>query len=389
MNIAIVVVTYNRVDSLSRLMDSLERASYGNDRIPLIISVDKSNTNVVEDFADNYVWPYGDKIVQKHVANLGLKAHMLSLGKWFNKYDALIVLEDDLIVSDSFYFYAKSTVRKYYANPDVAGISLYGFSVNYQTGKPFQPYKSEHDVYFMNCAMSWGQIWMRDSWINFYRWYNDNMEFSNSDSLPDCLNRWGHKSWLKYHTRYCIEENKYFVFPYTSLSTNCSEAGEHNNGIPSTVYQVQLQAGLKTDYALPDFGEPAVYYDGFFENKNLYDVLGYCEGDLCLDLNGEHKDRTNKRYWLTTAGQNFKVIKSYNLNYRPIEANIYLDNVGSQIFLYDTSQYVRNETPSERNVMMYQYYLDNILSFIKMYGARNLIKDIIYFVKNKLLKSKI
>ena len=65
MNIAIVVVTYNRVDSLSRLMDSLERASYGNDRIPLIISVDKSNTNVVEDFADNYVWPYGDKIVQK------------------------------------------------------------------------------------------------------------------------------------------------------------------------------------------------------------------------------------------------------------------------------------------------------------------------------------
>lgn len=389
MNIAIVVVTYNRVDSLSRLMDSLERASYGNDRIPLIISVDKSNTNVVEDFADNYVWPYGDKIVQKHVANLGLKAHMLSLGKWFNKYDALIVLEDDLIVSDSFYFYAKSTVRKYYANPDVAGISLYGFSVNYQTGKPFQPYKSEHDVYFMNCAMSWGQIWMRDSWINFYRWYNDNMEFSNSDSLPDCLNRWGHKSWLKYHTRYCIEENKYFVFPYTSLSTNCSEAGEHNNGIPSTVYQVQLQAGLKTDYALPDFGEPAVYYDGFFENKNLYDVLGYCEGDLCLDLNGEHKDRTNKRYWLTTAGQNFKVIKSYNLNYRPIEANIYLDNVGSQIFLYDTSQYVRNETPSERNVMMYQYYLDNILSFIKMYGARNLIKDIVYFVKNKLLKSKI
>lgn len=389
MNIAIVVVTYNRVDSLSRLMDSLERASYGNDRIPLIISVDKSNTNVVEDFADNYVWPYGDKIVQKHVANLGLKAHMLSLGKWFNKYDALIVLEDDLIVSDSFYFYAKSTVRKYYANPDVAGISLYGFSVNYQTGKPFQPYKSEHDVYFMNCAMSWGQIWMRDSWMNFHRWYNDNMEFSNSDSLPDCLNRWGHKSWLKYHTRYCIEENKYFVFPYTSLSTNCSEAGEHNNGIPSTVYQVQLQAGLKTDYALPDFGEPAVYYDGFFENKNLYDVLGYCEGDLCLDLNGEHKDRTNKRYWLTTAGQNFKVIKSYNLNYRPIEANIYLDNVGSQIFLYDTSQYVRNETPSERNVMMYQYYLDNILSFIKMYGARNLIKDIIYFVKNKLLKSKI
>ena len=384
MNIAIVVVTYNRVGSLSRLMDSLEHASYGKDRVPLIISVDKSNSNVVEDFADNYVWPYGDKIVQKHVDNLGLKAHVLSLGKWFDKYDALIVLEDDLIVSDSFYFYAKSTVEKYHACPDVAGISLYGFSVNYQTGKPFQAYKSEHDVYFMNCAMSWGQIWMRDSWVNFYKWYNDNMEFTKSDSLPDCLNRWGHKSWLKYHTRYCIEENRYFVFPYTSLSTNCSEAGEHNSGIPSTVYQVQLQAGLKTDYVLPDFGESAVYYDGFFENKNLYDVLGYGEEDLCLDLNGEHNDRTRKRYWLTTTAQNYKIVKSYKLNYRPIEYNIYSDNIGNQIFLYDTSQYVRNEIHSERSVMMYQYYLDNILSFIKTYGVRNLISDIKYFVKNKI-----
>lgn len=42
--IAIVAVTYNRTDSLKRLLRSLERAHYGNEKPTLIISIDKSKT---------------------------------------------------------------------------------------------------------------------------------------------------------------------------------------------------------------------------------------------------------------------------------------------------------------------------------------------------------
>ena len=55
MNIAIVCVAYNRTDSLKRLLTSLEQAYYATPAT-LIISIDKSNTDVVEQFADNYHW---------------------------------------------------------------------------------------------------------------------------------------------------------------------------------------------------------------------------------------------------------------------------------------------------------------------------------------------
>ena len=66
MEIAIVVVAYNRVGSMSRLLYSLEKASYpAGKNIPLIISVDKSNTDVVERYADDFRWQFGEKIVDK------------------------------------------------------------------------------------------------------------------------------------------------------------------------------------------------------------------------------------------------------------------------------------------------------------------------------------
>ena len=50
-NIAIVTVAYNRVKSLSRLLNSLLCADIDN--APLIISIDKSNTNEVERYAND------------------------------------------------------------------------------------------------------------------------------------------------------------------------------------------------------------------------------------------------------------------------------------------------------------------------------------------------
>lgn len=55
-NIAIVTVAYNRVKSLSRLLNSLLCADIDN--APLIISIDKSNTNEVERYANDFIWPY-------------------------------------------------------------------------------------------------------------------------------------------------------------------------------------------------------------------------------------------------------------------------------------------------------------------------------------------
>ena len=183
---------------------------------------------------------------------------------------------------------------------------------------------------------------MRNSWQHFYNWYLEHQDFPVLPHLPHRICSWNKKSWLKYHIRYCIEENKYFVHPFVSLTTNFGDAGEHSNGTANTVYQVELQQGEKKHFELPEYDGEAVYYDGFFENKSLYEVLGLEADSLCLDLNGEWKNRLNKRYWLTTEVKDFKIVKSFGLNYRPIEVNVIMNNPGKQIFLYDTQTIEKN-----------------------------------------------
>lgn len=385
--IALVAVGYNRVDSITRLLNSLNQAYY-DEAIDLIISIDKSETEAVENYADIFTWKHGNKIVDKHDANLGLRNHMMSLSKWFDKYNSIVVLEDDIVVSANFYSYVKQTTAKYIGNQDIAGISLYSFSINYQTYNPFCPCKDEHDVFFMQCAMSWGQVWMREKWMDFYNWYLNNIDFGVSETLlPNTLYSWPKSSWLKYHTRYCIENKKYFVYPYVSYSTNYGDSGTHHKK-PSTLYQVELQMGNPKELILPSNIKSALCYDGFFENLGLHEYLGTTPDNCCIDINGEKNNREGKKYWLTMRKGNYIIKKSYGLNYRPIELNIILNNAGSDIYLYDTdtNSVINNEPQVINHPMVYFYYLPNVLNFIKRYGLKNILAALLDNMKLKLHK---
>ena len=57
---AVVVMAYNRPDSLRRLLESLLRASYP-DEVPLVISIDKSKTDTVRKLAESFDWPFAKK----------------------------------------------------------------------------------------------------------------------------------------------------------------------------------------------------------------------------------------------------------------------------------------------------------------------------------------
>lgn len=98
-----VAIAYNRVNSLKRLLNSLQKAYYDEDvNVPLIISIDKSDTEDVLRLANEFHWNHGDKRVLSHAENLGLKAHVLSQGKLLEEFDAIVVLEDDVVVARDF-----------------------------------------------------------------------------------------------------------------------------------------------------------------------------------------------------------------------------------------------------------------------------------------------
>lgn len=380
--IAIVAVTYNRTDSLKRLLRSLEKAHYGNEKPTLIISIDKSKTDIVEKFANDYFWPHGKKIIKTHEQNLGLRNHMMSLGEWFEQFDTLVILEDDIIVSPCFYSYVRRASDKYMNNSDVCGISLYSFARNYQTRTPFTPLSSQYDGFFMNCAMSWGEVWMKTQWKEFYEWYLTHQDFPFESHLPEIICGWS-KSWLKYHTKYCIEKNKYFLFPYTSLSSNNGDVGVHVGVGHSWGFQVPLQYGEKNNFYLPNSITDAVCYDGFFENKMIYKTLGVKEEDCCIDLYGTQCNRLKKRYWLTLVKTNFPIAKSFALASRPIESSVMNGIPGNDIYLYDTGGNDYKNSYSKL-LVLYLYNIEEISIFIHQYGWKEFVKDSIKLLFKRL-----
>ena len=59
---AIVVVGYNRIASIKRLLSSLTIACY-DDEVPLVISIDRSGNEELYAYVNNFSWKHGNKYV--------------------------------------------------------------------------------------------------------------------------------------------------------------------------------------------------------------------------------------------------------------------------------------------------------------------------------------
>ena len=262
MNPAIIVIAYNRPESLKRLLESISMADYPSEKITLHISIDKSKTNEVLQVAEEFNWNYGEKIIQAHKEHLGLKNHVLFCGDLVDKYNSIIVLEDDLAVAPDFYNFASKAASFYRNDHSIAGISLYRYSFEEASFQPFDPIKDGSDVHFIQVASSWGQLWLKDQWVLFRNWLENKGD--QNLVLPKYIEDWGENSWKKLFNAYLIEENKFFVFPNDSLSTNFEEVG--TNASYTELFQVPLQIGRK-EYGFIHLNESKSIYDAFYEIK--------------------------------------------------------------------------------------------------------------------------
>lgn len=346
LNFGIVIIGYSNVDGIKRLLDSLDRVDFGNDELTLIFSIDYSGKMDVADLADTYSWKHGKKVVKAYKSNLGLRTHILKCGDYIDEYelDALIVLEDDIFVSPNAYRYALEAVHYYKDDKRISGISLYKHEYNINAKHPFCALNDGHDTFFMQYAQSWGQVWLRDQWHSFKKWYElESWKKLDSRLVPDNLKKW-QNSWLKYHIMYCIDTDTYFVYPYNSLTTDFSDVGVHGSR-QNTDMQVPLDYSIKREWHFASLDESMAVYDAFFQNITIKRMLS-CENVL-LDYYGVREVSDSIRYVLSTKYMNCKIIKSWGLQLRPIEANIIYDIPGNDIFLYDITQ--SNDTPHKKN----------------------------------------
>ena len=226
---AIVIIAYNRIDSVRRLMSSLNEAYYPVDDICLIVCIDYSDsTSRIISTIQDIGWNHGSLIFRNCPKHMGLKDHIISCGDLTDIYDSIIMLEDDLYVSPGFYVYSLQMLDRYGNDERIMNYSLYCHAWNGYAELPFIPQRNEYDVFIAQIGAAWGQCWTRNQWKQFKVWYDKNKCTESFDNdIPKEINNWGDQSWCKYLYNYLVESGKYIIFPYISLTTNFQDVGVH------------------------------------------------------------------------------------------------------------------------------------------------------------------
>ena len=380
MTYAIIAVGYNRASEMKRLLLSICEAEVNNIQADLIISLDFSDKQKeLIEVAEHCKWKYGKKIIRAYSERQGLRKHILQCGDLTSKYDAVVVLEDDLVVAKGFMQYVDSVCEMYRSNDKIAGISLYTHRTNPGNGRFFEAQFNGYDVFFMQYAQSWGQCWTRQMWEKFRKWYNNHDGDIQIDwKMPKYIEKWNKQSWLKYYIRYTIDFELFHIYPYHSLSTNGSSIGEHNNSY-SSAYQVPLQQGIITRYRLPSLDD-AVKYDAFFERiiDKSFEIRE--NGKVILDLYGLRTEYGDNSILYSVKSLPYKMVRQIQLQYRPIEVNCLLQEPGEGIFVYDLKTSFKAPRNRDEKIMEYELRAQSSKRVFR-YEIRCLLKRLVAKVK--------
>lgn len=372
--IAIVVIGYNRIKAISRLLACLNNAEYPSNDIPLVISIDASKNKELYNYVREFQWHHGEKFVNIQKERLGLKAHIFQCASLSSRFRAVILLEDDLFLSPYFYRYVLQAVDKYEKDNRVAEIALYTNEMNGYTGLPFYPLQNGSDTFLMQDVCTSGECITDSMWKGFMDWYSkpENIDISKIDMQP-AIKSWT-KAWSKPFNAYVVSQNLHVVYPRAAVSTNFNDKGTHGVNEDDAITQINLSEH-RTEYRMFDF-DNLVKYDIYCNNEALYEWLSLSRDEVCLDLYGTHVN-PGKRYILSTRYLPYKVLENYALSMKPIELNIKYGIKGEGIFLYDTM--VREECKKEGK------YAEGLINyFLHGFNKHFIVNEAIRILKQAL-----
>ncbi|KAK6936899.1 hypothetical protein RJ641_033929 [Dillenia turbinata] len=189
--LTIKLLTFNRLQSLSRCLLSLSKADYAHDRVNLHIYIDhfshvENNTNgsanlensrKILNFVDRFAWNFGEKLVHYRTGNVGLQAQWLEA--WWPSSDDefAFVVEDDLEVSPLYYKFLKNLITNYYYNDSNFSPSIYGASLQrprFVPGKHGNKLQVDSGtrLFLYQLVGTWGQLLFPKPWKEFRLWYD-------------------------------------------------------------------------------------------------------------------------------------------------------------------------------------------------------------------------
>ena len=356
----IVVPAYNRPDSLRRMLDSLAAAEYPPN-VGLVISIDPGGENgrAVRQIAQQFPWPHGAKEVIQHEQHLGLIDHIFFCGDLSQKYGAIILLEDDLVVSPVFYHFAAQALDYFTGDERIAGIALNALWFNGFTHTPFLPYLDDSDVFFLQIPWYQGQAYSAAQWERFRKWRETaGRRITPADGLHELFAQFPETDWFPFKTKYLAQTDRFYVFPRQSLTTNFGEAGTHFRQ-PTQFFQVPLQT-FRRIYRLCGLDQSAAVYDTFQEmrpeclNRLTDKFQGY---DYTVDLHGTKSPANIRAEYVLTGKRSRTPLFSFGLEMRPMIANVVTAVPGQAIHFSRAADLdVSCRAEWAREARLYRYY---------------------------------
>lgn len=262
MNIAVILFTYNRPKHTKQIIDALSINTILPEKLYIFqdgpkSTTDKSKWESVSNVINAVSWCNTEIVISKK--NKGLADSIKSgIGKVFQRYDAVIVLEDDCVPHPQFMEYMIKALEKYEPYKEV-----------YHIGASSEPVEVENngtDAYFMGRINSCGWGTWKDRWEQFNNDYTMIAQIKKDAYLYEWFKLWGEDteacvlgnidgttdSWAAFWALTVIMKRGYCLAPYESFITNI---GFDNSGVHSKGSQPLLKLRSKDkllDVVLPD-----------------------------------------------------------------------------------------------------------------------------------------
>ena len=261
-DLRVIVLTYNRVESLKKCLTALQNADIMGVEAVLEIWIDISKDGQVDyrvlQFAESFRWQHGRTCV--HIQNEHVSVAFQWIYSWRPRHGTKeigVIIEDDIDVSKFFFRFLKSAREFYSDRIDISGICLNDRHVlivnGPQTCKQLPRPTERTDIVFLyGLFCTWGFAPDPDHWRGFQDWYQKG---SLNKSNKPCLKGIElHQKWYDYNSKYhmldsflheayfmqySVNKNLTMVWPNlqtvhswrnTSLSLHRAERGLHFDG---------------------------------------------------------------------------------------------------------------------------------------------------------------
>lgn len=284
-DLRIIVLTFRRPSSLSKLLESIDEIELDGDSGSLEIWIDRDKRgnadNKTIETATSFQWKKGPIRVYVHSTHVGIYGQWIQTWrpKSLTSKEIVLFLEDDMNVSRFCYRWLKTVHGFYEKSTLFAGATLQSDIVVSHDGSSTQlKGPKNHTVFMYKCLGTWGFSPKPSVWIGFQNWFRLHGKDSKfCPCVPGILPTAWYKSfkkqkredsmWSVWFIYYAYKEKLFTLYSnlnsYNSdlkscLSINRREKGLHYEGVTKGTH-CQLLTSWKQNYV--DFPEFVVKLD--------------------------------------------------------------------------------------------------------------------------------